>query len=105
MSEPFKTGDLLPPVIVTLTGLPVDLDISLVDEINFHMKDASGAVVINDAGYIYDPVEKMVAYDWQTGDTDVPGEYQIEFELVFAGKPITFPNDKNGKIKIVPAIA
>lgn len=101
-----KSGDLLPFLDATLTdanGDPVDLTGATVV---FHMgpRRADPATVTG-AATILSAVEGTVRYAWQAGDTDEVGTFRAEFEVAIAGKPLTFPNDKNFHVIIFPAVA
>lgn len=47
-----------------------------------------------------------VRYAWQAADTDTPGTFWGEFEVTFpaAGGIQTFPNDRNLRIQVTPAL-
>ena len=47
---------------------------------------------------ITDATNGAFEYAWQTGETDTPGKYQIEFEITPAsGGKFTIPNPTQGK--------
>ena len=49
---------------------------------------------------------RRVGYAWQTGDTDIPGTFQSEFEVTYStGEIETFPNDGFLAIEIIDDIA
>lgn len=43
-----------------------------------------------------------VSYDWEVGDTDIPGGYRAEWEVTFTdGTVETFPNAGNVRVAII----
>ena len=64
----------------------------------FTMKNKTdGSILIDEAPVtVVDSTEGMVQYEWEPGDTDLPGKYIGEFEATFTDEPITFPNGKAG---------
>lgn len=97
-----KQNNTLHSLEVTLSGTE-----SLVgSQISFSMMDATGKVVIERANaQIVDPVERLAVYDWVAADTEVPGLYRGEFEVVYSnGDKLTYPNGDYIPIRIVKAI-
>lgn len=104
-----KQGDLLPSIEGVCTDAAGPVDLTAADAVRFHLRalgsdptadptvDADAVVVDADAG--------LVRYDWQDGDTDLPGYYRAEFEVTSAGKPTTFPNNTDTIVHIRPAVA
>jgi len=94
-------GDLLPIVTATLklNGTPVDLTDATVQFVWIADDDTEN---IRTAAVSY-PVDQVdltkrgkVQYGWVTGDTDDPGEYRIQWRVVFpVDLPMTFPNDES----------
>lgn len=96
-----KQNDLLPPAVVVIkdSGLPFDL--SDVTSVKFFMKDYRGQKVDGTAEVDNDPATGKVYYWWVSGDTDLEGVFQGEFELTFTdGKKQTFPNKGYLKIRV-----
>lgn len=105
-----KQGDLRPYLKAQLVRLNEDGEVE-------GPQDLTGATIvftmvnkttnerkINEApaDIVGDPVEGMVQYEWEPGDTDTVGSFLGEFEASFSSEPITFPNGKSGfDIKIV----
>lgn len=89
-----KKNDLSPSIQTTLldgNDEPVDITGNL--GVRFHMKDADGLIVIDQAATVVDALGGVVKYDWVAADTDVAGAFEAEFEVTYAdSKPETFPN-------------
>lgn len=51
---------------------------------------------------IIDPENGVVEYAWAAGDTDVPGDYYVEFVVTITGMTMTFPNDGYLSMTILP---
>lgn len=99
-----KQGDLLPSIThpCTLAGAPVNLTSAT---IAFRFRSQAGGMVHTGAGVVLDPPEAgIVKYDWQTGDTDVPGVYNAEFVATIAGKEISFPNAGYFRLEIAAGL-
>ena len=97
-------GDLKPSILATLKyddGSAVDL--SDAQTVKFHMKSKDGTIKIqNRACTIISVTEGKVRMDWQSGDTDTPGTYYGEFEVVWNdGSTQTFPSKEQEPLKIV----
>lgn len=111
-----KQGDLRPYLKAQLVRLNDDgeiegpQDLTGAEAIVFTMKNkATSAVPIDegtDVTVLGDPTLGNVQYEWQPGDTDIPGSYLGEFEATFGGEPMTFPNNLLGfAIKIVAELS
>ena len=60
--------------------------------VNFRMKDASGAVVVDGAGSVLDD-NGILGYAWGAGETDTVGTYRGEFVVTFSdGLEDTYPS-------------
>lgn len=96
-----KTGDLKPSLTSTLvdaTDTPVDLTGATVE---FVMRLIDGDVTITGAATVTDPAGQVL-YEWQPGDTDVPGGYSSEFIVTFVGGAQgSFPNQTWDRIAIL----
>lgn len=107
-----KQGDRRPYLYATLGPVdedgevPVGQDLTGAD-VTFNMRDADGNLVIDHGTVVVDDEEAgEVHYAWQTGDTDVVGEYLGEFQTRYGTEQETFPNDRIGfKIIITEQIA
>lgn len=99
-----KTGDTAPALVGTLkdaTGAVVN--ISTASAVRFIMKlKGSDTALIDRAATVTNASGGVVKYQWQTGDTDVIGTYNGEFEVAWGdGTFETFPNEKYLVIKII----
>jgi hypothetical protein len=80
--------------------------------IQFRMANAVGDIVINKAATLVTPsvvidgiTSGVVEYQWQTGDTALPGRYKAEFIVTFSGgAKETFPADGYVDVIIFDAI-
>lgn len=103
-----KQGDRNPPLIVTLrdsTGAIVDT--TTLDTVKFNMRRRStGNIKLDNAtaSFLEPRTSGQVQYDWAAGDTDTPGEYDAEFEVIDAGESQTFPGDTFIEVVISPSI-
>ena len=102
MREAFfiKQNDTRPALYAQLLqdGSPVDLTGCTV---RFNMSSGLSREAI-----ITDATNGCVRYDWQEGDTAVPGVYAAEFEVTFPdGTRETFPNDGFLEIVITREVA
>lgn len=98
-------GDLDPPLRLTIEDQGGLRDLTLADSVTLYAK--SGSTVfsgtidpidppIEDAR---DPTRRYNAqFVWQAGNTDVPGTYRAQAEVVTGGKPTTFPSGENGQV-------
>lgn len=101
-----KQGDTSPAILVSL--LPSDTDITGAAGVVFNMRlrgtttpviDRKAATIVAATG------PAQLNYSWASGDTDVAGEYEAEFEVTRAdGSVETFPNDSYIDIVIRPEI-
>jgi len=98
-----KQGDLRPYLKAQLVRLDLDGEVDEPQDLTgatvvFTMKNkVTNEVKIQEAGAtVLTPLDGMVQYEWQDGDTDTPGNYRGEFEATFGAEPETFPNGKLG---------
>lgn len=70
-------------------------DLSLVDTVEFHMRDVdTQEVVVNGTGSVLNESEGKVIYEWSEGDTDTLGRHDGEFEVHYSNGTVeTFPNN------------
>ena len=97
-----KQGATLPILEATLSwnGLPSDL--SAVATVDVHMRSGAGVSTILTGGAVVSPTEKTVEYEWQAGDTDVVGTYEIEWWVTFdSGKVLKCPSGSYDELRIV----
>jgi len=80
--DKLKKGALSPP----LTGF-LDFsdgrDLSDVLSIAFKMANENNEIVIDSVAEIVDVETNEIRYQWQAGDTDIPGNYWVEFHVAF----------------------
>lgn len=96
-----KSGDTRPTLEAQLLDEERQpRDLSLVDVVNFHMKQVDSQEVVVDAtGSVFNDSEGKVIYEWSSGDTDTIGRHEAEFEIQYSnGTTETFPN--NGFIEV-----
>jgi len=80
------------PVAIDLTGASVQL----------HMKALDGTLKVDTPMTIVTPLEGVVQYDWQAGDTDTVGAYYVEFQVTYADASVeTFPNNGSKIVSVV----
>jgi hypothetical protein len=88
-----KANDRRPYIQAQLMtgGQPVDL--STASGVSFIMRPAGGgAVKVNAAAVIRDALNGVVRYAWAVGDTNTPGQYEAEWEVIWpTAEPQTFP--------------
>lgn len=106
MAFPIKKNDTSPSLLATLqdgNGAAIDLTGA---SVRFLMRQiGSSAVKVDAAMTVTDASAGSVRYDWQAGDTDTSGSYQVEFEVTYAGGGIeTFPNDGYQRVVIIDDI-
>lgn len=94
-----KRGDLLPSMVVRVAYADGSSDIA--DVVNL---STPAAITIKAKGR--DPIVELaeatvssvadgvvtVVYDWAPGDTDLPGEYQVEVQFTVGGRTMTAPS-------------
>jgi hypothetical protein len=108
-----KENDSLPDVEARLwitrerRRTPVDLDTAL--EVRFVAKRKGGTKVIQGTCEVADQTIDAnlgkIIYRWQTLDTDTPGDYKVEFQVIWpGGKPQTFPSDGYDRLVIGDAL-
>jgi hypothetical protein len=105
MAFTIKQSDTSPSLQATLQdadGNTINISYSTV---RFHMKQVGGSVVIDQPMTIVDEENGVVRYDWQSGDTDTPGTYYVEFEVTYQDLSVeTFPNNTNETVLIIPQL-
>lgn len=94
-----KKNDLLPVWSVTLQDADgaVDLSGAASAKLMMILKTNLGGTPKIDAAVVIDPDQVgnkgKVTYTWVSGNTDTPGVYLGEVEVLFGTDPLTFPND------------
>lgn len=85
-------------VVVDLTGATVVFSMRLRSTRVIKIDNAVASIVSAIAG--------TVEYQWAAGDTDTPGQYEAEFEVLFGGGLIqTFPNNKHILVDVIGEVA
>lgn len=90
-----KQGDRRPVAEITITrgaaATPVDL--SLASSVTFKMRYRNRIELkVNSSAIVTDAVNGVVEYRWAIGDTDTPGMYLAEWEVLWNDSTIeTFP--------------
>jgi len=100
MAFTIKQNDTAPAYVADLLddyGLPGESAINLTSatSVTFKMRlaDTTGTPKISDAMTITTAANGRVTYEWQTGDTDTAGTYNVEFEILWTDGTIeTVPN-------------
>lgn len=107
MAFTIKQNDTSPGIRTTLydgDGLIQDITGNL--GVTFHMKNAAGTVVIDEAATVVDAAGGVVSYTFDATETATAGAFEAEFEVTYADGSIeTFPNGSNIAITIVDDIA
>jgi hypothetical protein len=100
MAFSIKNGDTAPAYVVDLQddvdSTPVAINLTSATSVTFKMRltGTTGAPAITQAMTVTDAANGRVTYEWQTGDTDTPGTYDAEFEILWTDGTIeTVPND------------
>ena len=102
-----KKDDLLPLMELTLEDVDgaVDLSGATSAKLKMILKDEMGSTPKIDTAVAIDGDQVTnkgkVVYTWVDGDTDTPGTYLGEVEVLYGAKPLTFPNDSYYIIAIV----
>jgi hypothetical protein len=101
-----KAHDLLPSIKAVLTNpdkTPVDLTTAI--GLKFIMRpEAGGSVVKVSLPAVMETPKTSgaVRYDWAGSDTDTPGKYLGEWQVMWPGnRPQTFPTDKYHTIEVL----
>lgn len=107
-----KAGDLVPSITSTLVdanGNPIDIhdaDVTFV----MRLMDSDGDAVLEEVatnaqnGDGTDGSMGDVRYDWQEGQTDIPGGYEAEWRVAFADGQGSMPNNKYVTVAIVSGL-
>lgn len=102
-----KAGDTLPALETVLLdgdGVPFDLTSASGVRLNMVLESHPRTVVLTAAVCTFAAdTTGAVGYDWQVGDTDVAGTYNIEWVVLFAsGDETTVPSKGFDKVLISP---
>lgn len=91
-----KRGDTIP--VFRVTGIQDangdDVTFAAGDSGTITMTQVGGDTVIDAQPVVLDVGSNSLTYDWQSGDTDLAGEFRAEVEITFANGDIgSWPND------------
>ncbi len=89
-----KQNDRRPVASTVLTRGTVIVDLTTATSVTFKMRPIRQSVLTVDAAAVIDPTPTTgaVTYQWAVGDTDIPGSYKAEWEVLWAdGTTETFP--------------
>jgi hypothetical protein len=112
MSFQIKRGDTLPSVEATLSDQ--DGAVSLTGatvEMSLYRRPTdpkgTGVLVFTKAAVVVNASTGAVRYDWSAGDTDIAGNYYVEFimTVVATGKKMTFPSSGFVPVTINPDLS
>lgn len=102
-------GDRLPfmkkKLVYDKTQDPISLEAG--DGVEFFMVQEGGTRIGGECN-IVDLATATVEYQWEVGDTDVPGDYLGEFVVTYSdGRDFTIPNVEGDKllVRIAPRAA
>lgn len=103
-----KQGDLEPAIEANLQyadGTPVDVTGKTVT-FKWRNRDDDAAAIQTGTATVVDGPTGHVKYDWQTGETDTPGPFYAEWDVVISGaRTLTFPNNGFLEFLVVPELA
>jgi hypothetical protein len=102
MAFSIKQNDTSPSLQATLKDAALD-PINLTGaSVRLHMKSVDGTLKIDEAITIVTPLQGIIQYDWQSGDTDTVGTYYVEFEVTYSDNSVeTFPNNGSKVVSVV----
>ena len=105
-----KRGDTSPSLEATLTEFDGTDDVAIDltgASVVFSMTTMGGTVIVSRKSVaIVTALNGQVRYDWESGDTAMPGTFKAEFEVTLpSGKIVSFPNTESIVIKILEDLA
>ena len=102
MAFSIKQNDTSPSLQATLKDAALD-PINLTGAtVRLHMKSVDGSLKIDQPMTVVTPLQGLIQYDWQAGDTDTVGTYYVEFEVTYSDSSIeTFPNNGSKVVSVV----
>lgn len=98
-----KQHDRRPYVVVQLQqppGTPVDLTAATSVTMVMRRADLVGQPGTRLPCSVTDALNGWVRHVWGAGETDMPGDYNVEFEVLWGTEPQTFPTDTYYSITI-----
>jgi hypothetical protein len=100
MAFKIKNGDTAPAYVVDLQDdvdtTPAAINLTSATSVTLKMREhgTTGAPVLDEPMTITTAASGRCTYEWQTGDTDNTGTYDVEFEILWNDGTIeTVPND------------
>ena len=102
-----KQNDRRPPITTVLSRGATIVDLTLATSVTFKMSlmySDVGNLKVNALGIIdVDPTTGGVSYAWGVGDTDSPGTYKAEWQVLWAdGTTETFPTLNTDFVRVSP---
>ncbi len=94
-----KEGDRLPYYTATLQDENGDA-VNITGNTGVTFRFRSGQTLISGAGVVVSASAGTVRYEWGASDTLIPGQYDVEVVVAYAGGNQTFPSAGYGKIEI-----
>lgn len=101
-----KAGDTAPALTVALKDGTNPLNLTAAT-VRFRMRPKTGGALTVDqpAAIVGNPLDGIVKYQWQTGDTAAPGLYEVEWPVTFGnGEKQTFPADGYMEVEVEAAL-
>lgn len=101
-----KQGDTRPSLRTTLRDANGNAINGSAATVRFHMRKQRSATAVIDAPATWvDQANGVVEYAWQTGDTDVAGIFDYDFQVTFSDDTIeSFPNAGADQLEIEPSL-
>lgn len=101
-----KSGATAPYLNATLYDGDVPLNLTGATVLMRMRRTAGGALIINSpATIVGPPVDGVVSYEWLVADTDEVGDFEVEWEVTFAGgAKEVFPTEGYTSVKILPSL-
>jgi hypothetical protein len=105
MSFSIKSGATAPALVVTLYDDTTPLDLTGATVRMRMRRREGGALVVDSPATVLTPTEGLVSYQWLPADTDEVGDFEVEFEVTFAGgAEQVFPADGYVMVNIEPSL-
>lgn len=100
-------GQAIPAICKDSAGAAVDISEAI--EVRFHLGAEGSAATVDAVADNLDDGEVAnrgkVSYTFQPGDSATAGDYRAEFEVTWATKRLTFPNDTYITVKVPDEVA
>lgn len=101
-----KSGSTAPALVVTLLDGPDPLNLTGAT-VRMRMRKVSGGPLVVDspATVLGDPLLGVVSYQWVAADTDEVGDFEVEWEVTFAGgAEQVFPTEGYTTVTVEPSL-